>query len=224
MPVSAILLSISLGAGQTPSPLEVDKAGEKWVAGDAEEDVARGQGRAAARLVVPVELPQHRLARSSRRWSRQSTSIASAAFTCSAATEPVPPRAARTRPTASVTLGQPLEAASIAQPAAGDRAHPAAQHRRLRDGRRLPHHGRDRRSRARWRSARPATRSSRTRPGASPAMEARALGVHVNFAPVVDVNNNPRNPVINTRSFGEDPELVGRLGVRLRPRPAGARA
>lgn len=41
--------------------------------------------------------------------------------------------------------------------------------------------------------------------------EARALGVHVNFAPVVDVNNNPRNPVINTRSFGEDPALVGRL-------------
>ena len=43
------------------------------------------------------------------------------------------------------------------------------------------------------------------------AQEARALGVHVNFAPVADVNNNPRNPVINTRSFGEDPELVGRL-------------
>jgi beta-glucosidase-like glycosyl hydrolase len=41
--------------------------------------------------------------------------------------------------------------------------------------------------------------------------EARALGVHVNFAPVVDVNNNPRNPVINTRSFGEDPATVGRI-------------
>jgi beta-N-acetylhexosaminidase len=43
------------------------------------------------------------------------------------------------------------------------------------------------------------------------AREARALGVHVNFAPVVDVNNNPRNPVINIRSFGEDPAQVGRL-------------
>jgi beta-N-acetylhexosaminidase len=42
-------------------------------------------------------------------------------------------------------------------------------------------------------------------------VEARALGVHVNFAPVVDVNNNPRNPVINTRSFGEDPAKVGAL-------------
>ncbi|MED5376600.1 MAG: glycoside hydrolase family 3 N-terminal domain-containing protein, partial [Acidobacteriota bacterium] len=43
------------------------------------------------------------------------------------------------------------------------------------------------------------------------AIESRSIGVHVNFAPVVDVNNNPRNPVINTRSFGEDPVLVGRL-------------
>jgi beta-glucosidase-like glycosyl hydrolase len=42
-------------------------------------------------------------------------------------------------------------------------------------------------------------------------VETRAIGVHVNFAPVVDVNNNPRNPVINTRSFGEDPAQVGAL-------------
>jgi beta-N-acetylhexosaminidase len=41
--------------------------------------------------------------------------------------------------------------------------------------------------------------------------ESRALGVHWIFAPVVDVNNNPDNPVINIRSFGEDPVLVGRL-------------
>lgn len=40
------------------------------------------------------------------------------------------------------------------------------------------------------------------------AIESRALGVHVNFAPVADVNNNPRNPVINIRSFGEDPAQV----------------
>ena len=45
------------------------------------------------------------------------------------------------------------------------------------------------------------------------AVEARAIGIHVNFAPVVDVNNNPRNPVINTRSFGEDPATVGRLAA-----------
>ena len=45
------------------------------------------------------------------------------------------------------------------------------------------------------------------------AAEARAMGVHVNFAPVVDVNNNPRNPVINIRSFGEEPARVGALAT-----------
>jgi beta-N-acetylhexosaminidase len=43
------------------------------------------------------------------------------------------------------------------------------------------------------------------------AREARAVGVHVNFGPVLDVNSNPNNPIINTRSFGEDPFEVGRL-------------
>ena len=43
------------------------------------------------------------------------------------------------------------------------------------------------------------------------AREARAVGVHVVFGPVLDVNSNPANPIINTRSFGEDPALVARL-------------
>jgi beta-N-acetylhexosaminidase len=43
------------------------------------------------------------------------------------------------------------------------------------------------------------------------AREARALGVHVNFYPVVDVNNNARNPIINIRSFGGDPKLVSEM-------------
>jgi len=42
-------------------------------------------------------------------------------------------------------------------------------------------------------------------------IESRAIGVHVDFAPIADVNNNPRNPVINTRSFGEDPARVASL-------------
>lgn len=42
-------------------------------------------------------------------------------------------------------------------------------------------------------------------------LEGRALGVHVTFAPVADINNNPANPIINTRSFGGDPVTVGRL-------------
>ncbi|MFN0158612.1 MAG: glycoside hydrolase family 3 N-terminal domain-containing protein [Bacteroidota bacterium] len=49
------------------------------------------------------------------------------------------------------------------------------------------------------------------RVGKSIALEARAIGVHQNFAPVADVNNNPANPVINTRSFGEDLALVNQM-------------
>jgi beta-N-acetylhexosaminidase len=41
--------------------------------------------------------------------------------------------------------------------------------------------------------------------------EARAIGIHWNFFPVADVNSNPENPIINTRSFGEDPQRVGDL-------------
>ena len=43
------------------------------------------------------------------------------------------------------------------------------------------------------------------------AIEGRAVGIHLTFAPVADVNNNPANPIINTRSFGEDPQAVARL-------------
>lgn len=45
--------------------------------------------------------------------------------------------------------------------------------------------------------------------------EARAVGIHINFAPTVDVNNNPSNPVINTRSFGEDPRRVALLSEKF---------
>lgn len=43
--------------------------------------------------------------------------------------------------------------------------------------------------------------------------ELSSLGINMNFAPTVDVNINPENPVIGVRSFGEDPELVSDLGV-----------
>jgi beta-glucosidase-like glycosyl hydrolase len=51
------------------------------------------------------------------------------------------------------------------------------------------------------------------RAGRLVAGEGRALGVHVDFYPVVDVNNNPANPIINVRSFGEDPAFVGQMAV-----------
>lgn len=49
--------------------------------------------------------------------------------------------------------------------------------------------------------------------GRTTALEARAIGVNWAFAPVVDVNVNPRNPIVNIRSFGEDPQLVARLAA-----------
>ena len=43
------------------------------------------------------------------------------------------------------------------------------------------------------------------------ALEGRAVGIHLAFAPVADINSNPANPIINTRSFGADPRAVARL-------------
>ena len=44
------------------------------------------------------------------------------------------------------------------------------------------------------------------------ALEARAIGVHVTFSPVIDVNSNPENPIINFRSYGDSPEIVSKYG------------
>lgn len=59
-----------------------------------------------------------------------------------------------------------------------------------------------------------ATRSEETaqKVGKAIGEELNALGINMNFGPVLDVNNNPDNPVIGVRSFGENPELVGKLG------------
>ena len=53
------------------------------------------------------------------------------------------------------------------------------------------------------------------RVGRALGRELRAVGANVDFAPVCDVNNNPDNPVVGTRSFGEDPKLVARLGAAM---------
>ncbi|MFF2158383.1 glycoside hydrolase family 3 N-terminal domain-containing protein [Paenibacillus chitinolyticus] len=45
------------------------------------------------------------------------------------------------------------------------------------------------------------------------AEELKALGINMNFAPVVDINVNPRNPIIDVRSFGDSAELVSELGI-----------
>ncbi len=51
--------------------------------------------------------------------------------------------------------------------------------------------------------------------GQALAASVRRVGFDVDFAPVMDVDTNPLNPVIGDRSFGRDPELVGRMGVAL---------
>jgi beta-N-acetylhexosaminidase len=53
------------------------------------------------------------------------------------------------------------------------------------------------------------------RMGSAMAAELSACGIHWNNAPVMDVDTNPANPVIGDRSFGDDPELVSRLGVAM---------
>ncbi|HYE14191.1 MAG TPA: glycoside hydrolase family 3 N-terminal domain-containing protein, partial [Pyrinomonadaceae bacterium] len=60
------------------------------------------------------------------------------------------------------------------------------------------------------------------RQGALTAREARSLGVHQIFAPVVDVNNNAANPVINVRSYGEDPQEVARFAAAFTEGAQGA--
>ena len=53
------------------------------------------------------------------------------------------------------------------------------------------------------------------RVGRAIGREMAALGINVDFAPVCDVNNNPKNPVVGTRSFGEDPKLAGQLAAAM---------
>ena len=51
--------------------------------------------------------------------------------------------------------------------------------------------------------------------GLAMAQECKTLGIHFNFAPVVDVNSNPLNPIINARSYGEIPQNVSDKGLAL---------
>ncbi|MDH7569112.1 MAG: glycoside hydrolase family 3 N-terminal domain-containing protein, partial [Armatimonadota bacterium] len=51
--------------------------------------------------------------------------------------------------------------------------------------------------------------------GRAVGLEGRRVGLDLTWSPVLDVNTNPDNPIINIRSFGEDPELVARLGAAV---------
>lgn len=47
------------------------------------------------------------------------------------------------------------------------------------------------------------------------AKEAKALGIHMIFAPVLDVNNNPNNPIINLRAYSDQPDIVADFGIQF---------
>lgn len=53
------------------------------------------------------------------------------------------------------------------------------------------------------------------RVGRAMAEQCRRMNIHVNYAPVVDINNNPKNPVIGYRSFGENRERVANYGIQI---------
>ena len=109
--------------------------------------------------------------------------------------------------------GRPAGDRRPPQPAPARLRAAAALHRRLRGRRRLHRRGGDAPAPRDGPRGDAATRASPSAPGGSGAGEGRALGVHVDFYPVVDVNNNPMNPIINIRSFGEDPAFVARMAV-----------
>lgn len=55
--------------------------------------------------------------------------------------------------------------------------------------------------------------SSMEQLGAMVGLELRALGININHAPVLDVNNNPNNPIIGVRAYSDDPHVVAKMGV-----------
>ena len=63
--------------------------------------------------------------------------------------------------------------------------------------------------------AAPVDTATLIRMGQEIGRQCRRMGIHINYAPVVDVNNNPKNPVINFRSFGADKTVVTRNGLAL---------
>jgi beta-N-acetylhexosaminidase len=209
----AVAASVLLGAAvaaQSPSPLTVDKAGERWVQATLQKmtlDEKVGQ-------LLASTLPSSFISTDSQEFDDLATRVHEyhvGGFHVFGATERAP--SVLLNPTyGTVILGQPLEAASVLNRLQAISAIPLLNSADFETGVGFRIAGATTFPRAMAFGAAGDERLA-FEAGRVTGEEARALGVHVNFAPVVDVNNNPRNPVINTRSFGEDPDLVGRLGA-----------
>ncbi|HET7217746.1 MAG TPA: glycoside hydrolase family 3 protein [Vicinamibacterales bacterium] len=203
-----VLCLAAMPSAQAPDPLAIDRAGEKWVQ--------------ATMRKMTVEQKVGQLLVSSFQSSFLSTdsdgfaALAKAVreyhvggFHVFGASELAPP--VLLNPAyGTVTLGQPLEAASTLNRLQALAAVPLLNTADFESGVGFRIMGATAFPRA---MAFGAARDEKLafEAGRVTGEETRALGVHVNFAPVVDVNNNPRNPVINTRSYGEDPALVSTL-------------
>jgi beta-N-acetylhexosaminidase len=202
-----LCVSVMLSA-QAPDPLAVDKAGEKWVQATMKKMTLEEK---VGQLLVS-SFQSSFLSTDSDGFAELAKAVREyhvGGFHVFGASELAPP--VLLNPSyGTVMLGQPLEAAATLNRLQSIAAVPLLNTADFESGVGFRITGATAFPRA---MAFGAARDERLayEAGRVTGEETRALGVHVNFAPVVDVNNNPRNPVINTRSYGEDPALVGAL-------------
>jgi len=204
------LLSVALGAQPTGGALKLDAAGEKWIrASLASMSLDDKVGQMLVSSFGSDFLPTDSDAFDTLAKTVREQHIGG--FHVFGGSEPVPEVLLDSH-YGTVTLGQPLAAASLLNRLQAISRYPLLNSADFETGLGFRLEG--------------ATTFPRNmafgaagddqlayQAGRITAEEARAIGVQLNFAPVVDVNNNPRNPVINTRSYGEDPEAVGRLAA-----------
>jgi beta-glucosidase-like glycosyl hydrolase len=209
--LAVALAGAALAAGvRTAEVAPLDKAAERWVASALKSmtlDEKVGQ------LLVPAFESTYVSSDSDRfeELSKQAREFHAGAFIAFGGSLPVP--GVLLNPTySSVVLGQPLEAASMANRLQRAARLPLLVAADFEFGLGMRISGATTFPRAMAFGAAGDERLAEEA-GRIIGLEARAIGVHVNFAPVADVNNNARNPVINTRSFGEDPERVAALAT-----------
>ncbi len=206
-PVAALCLAASV-AGLTQSPAALDKAAEKWVQTTIKKMTLEQK---VGQLLVSSFQSSY-ISTDSDAFAELARSVRDyhvGGFHVFGASELAPP--VLLNPAyGTVTLGQPLEAASTLNRLQELSAIPLLNTADFEAGVGFRIMGATAFPRAMAFGA-AGDESLALEAGRVTGVETRAIGVHVNFAPVVDVNNNPRNPVINTRSFGEDPAQVGRL-------------
>lgn len=204
----ASLAALGLAATAAPDPLAIDKEGERWVKTTLQKmtlDEKVGQ-----MIVTSAETTF--LATDSAEYDRLSRLVSQyriGGVHIFGGSEPAP-NVLLNPAYGAVTLGQPLEAASLLNRLQSISSVPLLNTGDFEGGVGFRLAGATTFPRAMAFGA-AGDEKLAYEAGRITGVEAKAVGIQVDFAPVVDVNNNPRNPVINTRSFGEDPARVGAL-------------